>query len=106
MKVELLSDDGPIEVGPGGGKNSKIEERMDLFPPLALLCVGGVLGKGAVSHGVENWRDVPLYEHMNRVGRHWAHWLAKKDVESLSHCACRALMALELAIIKESQDGV
>ena len=101
---DLLADNGPIIQDPGGGKNSKIQERMDLLPPLALLCVGRVFAKGAKTHGEEDWRQVPIGIHAGRTFRHWAHWKAKRDVESLSHMACRALMALELQIIKESQD--
>lgn len=101
---DLLNDDGPIKEDHGGGKNSEIQERMDLLPPLALLCLGRVVAKGALNHGEEDWRKVPIREHAGRTFRHWAHWKAKGDLESLSHMACRALMALELQIIKESRN--
>ncbi len=100
----LLNDGGPIIEGPEGGKTSEIQERMDLLPPLALLCLGRVVAKGALDHGEEDWRKVPIREHAGRTFRHWAHWKAKGDLESLSHMACRALMALELQLIKESQN--
>jgi len=80
-----------------GGRQSKIDSKLTLIPPKAVIEVGRVMLQGEVSHGKDNWRFIPLDEHLDHALLHIMEYLSGgTDEDHLSHAATRLLMALEL----------
>ena len=75
-----------------------------LIPPRALLAISKCLAQGVESHGAWNWKKGDIETHVGRGMTHAALALAGEGegfegrVEELTHLACRALFALELAL--------
>lgn len=90
-----------IVVNWNGAKQTKIDGRFDLLPPVAVAEVAKVLMQGADKYGVDNWRGLSIDEITNHTLAHLFHYYETRDIEDLSHAACRALMALELALLEE-----
>ena len=88
-----------------GGKQSKVEYRFDLADPLAMFEMCKVLKEGHDKYGSdENWRAIPVREHINHAIIHFYAYLAgDKQDEHLSHAMCRALFALAVDI-KEKEN--
>lgn len=115
MKVlELAKHVGPdaeVEVNEKGAGQSKVAARLDLMPALAELAVGEILQHGADRYGEESWRDIPdPQEHLNHALIHGKLFLAGDQsegnpIEHLARCACRALFALEMEILRQQGGG-
>lgn len=75
-----------------------------LIPPRAFLAISKCLAQGEPTHGRENWRKGDIETHIGRGLTHAALALAgdgegfEGRVEELTHLACRAMFALELAL--------
>lgn len=99
-----FSDQAPTVTNDQGGKHSQLSVRLDLLPALAVMSVGKVLAAGAKKYGIDNWKLVPIREHVNHALVHIFGYLAG-DVQDhhLQHAACRLLMALDMyeALIPE-----
>lgn len=82
-----------------GGKQSHVPYRCDLLPPLAVLAVASVLHHGAEKYGPDNWRKIPVNDHVNHAMTHlFASLAGDRQDDHLEHAACRILFALELAL--------
>lgn len=103
-----VGPDAEIISFPTGGKQSKSPYRFDLLPPLAVARIAAVLAKGAEKYTPWNWLLIDVDQHLNRVLQHSFAYIAGDEqevdeVEHLAHAACRALMALEIAL-RDQQD--
>lgn len=79
-----------------GAKQSNSPYRCDLLPPKAVLSVAKVLKYGADKYGANNWRGIPIDDHLNHALTHILAFNAgDKQDDHLEHAACRLLMALE-----------
>lgn len=97
--VDGVGKDAPVVVNAAGGKQSSVRQRLDLMPPLALLAVGEVLSEGAAKYGDNNWHSIPVNDHLNHALIHAYAFLAgDRQDDHLEHFACRAMMALEIAL--------
>jgi hypothetical protein len=100
LKKAGLTDE--IVTNEQGGSQSKLEMRMDLLPPRALLAESLVLAEGAVKHAPWNWLKIPIEDHLNHALVHITlHLAGNKDEDHLSHAACRIHFASELALREE-----
>lgn len=82
-----------------GGKQSHVPYRCDLLPPLAVLAVASVLHHGGEKYGPNNWRQIPVADHVNHAMTHlFASLAGDRQDDHLEHAACRILFALELAL--------
>lgn len=95
--------DDPIVTNAAGGSQSQLAARFDLIPPVAITLVAEVIASGANRNGVENWRKIPVEDHLNHALAHLfsaVKFLLKHKKpaarEELSHAACRVLFALDL----------
>lgn len=95
--VEGVSKDEPVEVNERGGARSRSLYRTDLVDPIAMLEMSKVLKEGADKYGkygVENWRRIPVHEHLNHMIIHaYAYLAGDTSDEHLSHIMCRAMFA-------------
>lgn len=93
-----------IEIGKQGGAGSKIPW-WELLDFRALDEIARVLEHGARKYARDNWRAVPVDEHIRHSVRHlfavledgqqYQEYIAReKLLDELAHGACRALMAL------------
>ncbi len=86
-----------------GGKQSKIEHRLSLLPPEAVLRVGAILTTGAAKYGADNWRLIPQRDHIDHALRHIVMYLSGDTSEDhLGNAACRMLFAI--SELKESDE--
>lgn len=84
-----------------GGRQSKVERDWTLMPFDALALVLQVLQTGKEKYGRDNWKDIPIFDHVQHMMEHAiASYQCSDDdslyVEHLTHVVCRALFALQL----------
>lgn len=97
--VSGVGPDAPVAVNGQGGKQSATQHRMDLLPARATLAVAEVLKYGAEKYAPNNWRNIPLDDHINHMLIHaFAHLAGDTQDDHLAHMGCRALMALEMSL--------
>jgi len=103
----LKKPDDPLGVGPNapvatnskGGKQSTVQFRCDLLPPLAVLEVAKVLKQGAEKYAINNWKLIDVNDHINHAMIHaFAFLNGDTSDDHLSHAACRMLMALQMKL--------
>src|SRR5882724_11177681 len=104
----LMADTEEIELGTKGGAGSKIPW-WELLDFRALEEVARVLEHGARKYARDNWRAVPVEEHIRHAVRHLfksqeskqqylAYYSEGDTIDDLAHGACRAVMALAVAL--------
>lgn len=80
-----------------GGKQARIEYRMDLVPPLAMLKASEILKMGADRYGEGNWKKISIPSHLNHAISHlFLHLSGDQSEDHLSHAVCRLMFALDL----------
>lgn len=80
-----------------GGKQSAIDGRFDLIPPLALRVVAEVMAQGALKYSEGNWKRITTNEHINHALNHLNLLSLGDDSEAhLSHAIVRLMMAYEI----------
>lgn len=114
--IPINHDSAPVSTNEKGGKQSELQARFDLLPPIALTLVAKVLQHGAVRHGEWNWERIPTKDHVNHSLGHTFSYSAgdtqdqliadaSPEVNHLAKAACRALFALETQWYKDLEDG-
>lgn len=92
---EFFADE--VVVNPKGGRQSKLESRLELADPYSMLALGRVLAKG-IRHGEDNWRRVSEREHVSHALAHIYGHLAGDDSEPhLENALCRLMMAVAVS---------
>lgn len=103
--VKGVSQDEPIVVNEQGGGQSKSYYRFDLADPKAMFKMTEVLAYGAERYGEENWRLIPIQDHLNHLLIHtYAYLAGDTSDDHLSHIMCRALFAQGVAV--QTQEDV
>lgn len=96
--------DGETIITKDGGKQSFVSARVDLIPPECLLLLGQCLGFGADKYGEENWKKIPLQDHLNHVMVHVLKFQAGDRTEPhLVNVLARGVFALWRAIEQGEQ---
>lgn len=102
LPIAGVGPDAPTVENTNGAKQSQSPYEARLLPMRALLEIAKVLKSGAEKYGEENWRGLSVSEHLNHdlvhVMAHLAGDRSEGDVGHLVRHACRALMALEMAL--------
>jgi hypothetical protein len=92
-----VGKDAPTVTNSSGGKQSASPYRCDLLPARAVMAIAEVLKHGADKYGDNNWRKIPVADHLNHALAHaFAYIAGDGQDDHLSHAACRLLFALEL----------
>jgi hypothetical protein len=93
--IEGVGKDEPIMTNEQGGKQSQVQYRFDLADPKAMFAMCKVLKEGFDKYGGdENWRKIPIEDHLNHLLIHtYAYLAGDRQDEHLSHIMCRALFA-------------
>lgn len=81
-----------------GAAQSQSYYRTDLVDPLAFFKLSEVLKQGHDKYnqyGFENWRRIPINDHLNHLLVHvYAYLAGDTEDEHLSHALCRAMFAV------------
>lgn len=78
-----------------GGSQSDIPYRFDLIDAKAMFEMAKVLKEGADKYGEQNWRVIPVEDHLNHALAHiFAYLAGDTQDDHLSHILCRATFAL------------
>lgn len=105
--IKGVGKDSPVVVSENGAKQSDSPYRSDLLPPQATLAVAKVLKDGAAKYGDDNWRGLTVRDLLNHALTHALAYLSGDTQDDhLEHFACRALMALETAIVCGQKYGL
>lgn len=96
---DIVSPDTPTHTNDQGGKQSLIPVRFDLIDAKAMFEMAKVLHHGAEKYGEDNWRLIPINQHINHGLMHWNAYLAgDRTDDHLSHALCRATFALGVSL--------
>lgn len=98
-KIDGVGPDAPTVTNEAGGKQSHVPYRMDLVDGPAVLSMAAVLAEGAEKYGANNWRNIPVEDHLNHLIVHaYAYLSGDTSDEHLSHVMCRAMFAQGVAL--------
>lgn len=93
--ADIVSPDAPMTENADGGKQSQVDVRFDLIDARAMFEMAKVLDHGAKKYGADNWRLIPVQDHLNHLLMHLFAYLAGDTTDDhLSHILCRATFAL------------
>lgn len=102
---DVASPDAPRTTNEKGGSQSYIPVRFDLIDGNALCLMAGVLHEGAEKYGENNWRKIPIEDHLNHLIMHaYAYLAGDRTDEHLSHIMCRAMFAQGVAFDEKEVD--
>lgn len=81
-----------------GGSQSDVPVRFDLIDARSMFDLAAVLDHGAKKYGENNWRKIPINDHLNHLIMHaYAYLAGDESDEHLSHILARATFALGVA---------
>lgn len=101
-RVAGVGPDAETVTNDKGGAQSHVPYRMDLIDAPAQFSMAKVLAEGAVKYGEDNWRDIPVRDHLNHLIIHaYAYLAGDTSDEHLSHVMCRAMFAQGVALAEE-----
>lgn len=96
---DVASPDAPMTTNEKGGSQSDIPVRFDLIDAKAMFEMAKVLDHGARKYGEDNWRKIPVRDHLNHLLMHTYAYLAGDITDDhLSHILCRATFALGVSL--------
>lgn len=94
-QVEGVGPDAPVITNEVGAKQSGSPYRCDLLDGSAILRLSAVLKYGADKYGDNNWRGIPLMDHLNHALVHiFAYLAGDTQDDHLGHAQCRLHMAV------------
>lgn len=101
----IVSPDAPTTTNEQGGSQSAIPVRFDLIDGNAMFEMAKVLHQGAEKYGADNWRKIPIEDHLNHLIMHaYAYLAGDRTDEHLSHIMCRAMFAQGVASVVKGVD--
>lgn len=94
-EIKGVGPDAPIQVNEQGGKQSATPYRFDLLDAPAMFRLAEVLAYGATKYGDNNWRAIPVQDHINHALQHvFAYQAGDGSDDHLGHALCRMMMAV------------
>ncbi len=94
-----LGPETPVVENVAGGRQSALPYRFDLIDALAIFRLARVLAYGAERYEPNNWRKIPVDDHLNHAVAHiYAYLGGDTQDDHLGHAFCRLMMGLALAL--------
>ena len=94
-----VGPEAPVVTNAAGGRQSLHRWRFDLIDAHALFVLGRILDYGARKYGANNWRRIPVEDHINAAVMHFYAYLAgDRQDDHLGHALARATFALGVAL--------
>lgn len=104
--ADIVRPDAPTTTNEKGGSQSLIPVRFDLIDAKAMFEMAKILHFGAEKYGEDNWRLIPVHEHLNHGIMHaYAYLGGDRTDEHLSHFLCRATFALGVSLQQEDNNA-
>jgi hypothetical protein len=102
--IQGIGPDAKIVTNAQGGAQSHVPYRMDLVDGPAQFAMAKVLAEGAKKYGANNWRNIPVEDHLNHLIIHtYAYLSGDTSDDHLAHAMCRAMFAQAVAITDENK---
>lgn len=93
--VRGVGPDAPVVVNAQGAGQSKSIHHFHTMDAQALLRMAEIQAQGDEKYGPNNWRGIPVGEHINHAITHFFAWLAgDRSDDHLGHALCRAMFAV------------
>lgn len=106
MISDIASPDAPTVTNEKGAKQSHIPVAFHLVDGPAMFQMAKVLHEGAEKYGANNWRGIPIEDHLNHLIMHaYAYLSGDRTDEHLSHIMCRAMFAQAVELAPDDQHG-
>lgn len=81
-----------------GASQSRLDARYDLIPFFVLKRVAMVLKTGTEKYGVDNWKKIPVVDHVNHAIEHaYRGLIGHSGEDHFAHAICRMMFAWEVA---------
>jgi len=94
VKVKGVSKDAPKTTNEQGGSQSAVAYGFDCLDPKAMFAMCEALEEGRQSYGKDNWRKIPMEDHINHLLIHiFAYLAGDTQDDHLGHAMCRAMFA-------------
>lgn len=105
--IQGVGTDAEIVVNEHGGKQSKVLYNFTGMDAKAMFKMARVLQEGKEKYGDdENWRKIPVEEHLNHMIIHaYAYLAGDRSDEHLSHIMCRAKFAQAVALQEQQEEA-
>ena len=95
---------GQTVTNSAGGKQAHVPWNLAIIPAWPLLLLGSCLEFGLRKYGKDNWRKIPIEDHLNHLLVHVHLWLSGDRSEPhLVNAAARIFFALDLAVAEGKQ---
>lgn len=79
-------------------KQTNIKSSYNSLPANSIASVSKVLYDGNLKYGENNWKTIPIKEHINHALYHIFRYMDRPNIEDMSHACCRVLFALSLIL--------
>jgi len=101
-----VGKEAPVVTNEHGAQQSFLPYRFDLLDAPAMFALAKVVHEGATKYGANNWRKIPVQDHLNHLLAHvFAYMAGDSQDDHLEHAFCRAMMAVALKLEGENLDG-
>lgn len=89
-----MGPDAPITQNEQGGSQSEIPYDFATLDPRSMLKLAEIAAYGDAKYGADNWRKIPVRDHLNHMIAHAYAYLAGDETdEHLAHAMTRSVMA-------------
>lgn len=98
-----VAKDAPRTVNERGGGQTAAAYGFDCLDPQAMFAMTQALEEGRQTYGKDNWRLIPIEDHLNHLLIHiFAYMAGDTQDDHLGHAMCRAMFAK--AVATENQE--
>jgi hypothetical protein len=92
--IKGVSKDAPKITNEHGGGQSAVSYGFDCLDPKAMFQMTEALEEGRKEYGKDNWRKIPVDDHLNHLMIHvMAYMAGDRQDDHLGHAMCRAMFA-------------
>jgi len=105
MNADAVVADGQRVTNENVGSQSFLSARFDCIPPIVLRLLAQCLGFGARKYGKDNWKKIPIDDHLSHAMNHINEFRRGDNTEPhLVNAMARITFALSCAVDEKLQD--